>query len=36
MLKRRIDLLLALPIASLEQMALRDRLQAIGKEADAQ
>lgn len=34
MLKRRIDLLLALPIASLEKLALRERLQAIGKEAD--
>lgn len=34
MLKRRIDLLLALPIASLEQVALRDRLEAIGQEAD--
>ena len=34
MLKRRIDLLLALPIASLEEVALRDKLQAIGREAD--
>jgi len=34
MLHRRIDLLLALPIASLEQMALREKLNAIGKEAD--
>ncbi|OZA93174.1 arsenate reductase ArsC [Altererythrobacter sp. H2] len=36
MMKRRIDLLLALPLASLEELALRDRLQAIGREADAQ
>lgn len=36
MLKRRIDLLLALPIASLEQIALREKLQAIGQEADTQ
>ena len=36
MLKRRIDLLLALPIASLEELALRERLQAIGKQADKQ
>ncbi|MCB2078148.1 MAG: arsenate reductase ArsC [Novosphingobium sp.] len=36
MLKRRIDLLLALPIASLEGIALRERLQAIGHEADTQ
>ena len=35
MLKRRIDLLLALPIASLDQAALREELQAIGQEADA-
>jgi arsenate reductase len=34
MLKRRIDLLLALPIESLEKLALRERLQAIGQEAD--
>ncbi|QYU68879.1 arsenate reductase ArsC [Leptolyngbya sp. 15MV] len=36
MLKRRIDLLLALPIAELEELALRDKLQAIGREADSQ
>ena len=36
MLKRRIDLMLALPIASLEQIALREKLQAIGHEADKQ
>ncbi|MCB2052239.1 MAG: arsenate reductase ArsC [Novosphingobium sp.] len=36
MLKRRIDLLLALPIGSLEQVSLRDRLHAIGQEADKQ
>jgi arsenate reductase (thioredoxin) len=36
MLKRRIDLMLALPIASLEQIALRDKLQAIGRDADRQ
>jgi arsenate reductase len=36
MLKRRIDLLLALPIASFEQIALREKLQAIGHEADEQ
>ena len=36
MLKRRIDLMLALPIASLEQMALREKLQAIGHQADGQ
>ena len=35
MLKRRIDLLLALPLDSIEEIALRDRLQAIGREADA-
>lgn len=35
MLKRRIDLLLALPLDGIEQIALRDRLQAIGREADA-
>ena len=35
-LKRRIDLLRGLPIASLGQGALREKLQAIGKEADAQ
>ena len=34
MMKRRIDLLLALPVASLERLALRERLQAIGQEAD--
>ena len=34
MLKRRIDLMLALPIASFEQIALRERLQAIGNDAD--
>jgi len=33
MLKRRIDLMLALPIASLEAMTLRAKLQAIGQEA---
>ena len=36
MLKRRIDLMLALPIASIEQIALRESLQAIGHEADKQ
>ena len=36
MLKRRIDLLLALPADSLEDVALRERLQAIGQEADGQ
>lgn len=36
MLKRRIDLLLALPIASLEEVALREKLQSIGHEADGQ
>lgn len=36
MLKRRIDLLLALPMASLEALALREKLQAIGREADKQ
>ena len=36
MLKRRIDLMLALPIASLEQIALREKLQSIGHEADKQ
>lgn len=35
MLKRRIDLLLALPLDSLEEIALRRKLQAIGQEADA-
>ena len=35
MLKRRIDLLLALPVENLEQLALREKLQAIGREADA-
>jgi Protein-tyrosine-phosphatase len=34
MLKRRIDLMLALPMASLEELALREKLQAIGREAD--
>ncbi|GFM29335.1 arsenate reductase ArsC [Novosphingobium sp. PY1] len=34
MLKRRIDLLLALPIASLEKVALHETLHAIGREAD--
>lgn len=34
MLKRRIDLMLALPIASLEEVALHGKLQAIGHEAD--
>lgn len=34
MLKRRIDLMLALPMASLEQVALRDELQTIGREAN--
>ena len=34
MLKRRIDLLLALPVAGLEKIALRERLKAIGQEAD--
>ena len=34
MLKRRIDLLLALPVESLEQLALREKLRAIGQEAD--
>ncbi|MBU0557730.1 MAG: arsenate reductase ArsC [Alphaproteobacteria bacterium] len=34
MLKRRIDLMLALPMASLEEFALREKLQAIGREAD--
>lgn len=32
-LKRRIQLMLALPIESLEEVALRQKLQAIGKEA---
>jgi arsenate reductase (thioredoxin) len=36
MLKRRIDLLLALPVESLEKLTLREKLQAIGREADAQ
>lgn len=35
-LKRRIDLMLALPIASLERLALREKLQAIGREAHEQ
>lgn len=34
LLKRRIDLLLALPIRSLESLALHENLQAIGREAD--
>lgn len=34
MLRRRVDLLLALPLESLKGMALRDRLNAIGQEAD--
>mgnify|MGYP000126738775 FL=1 len=34
MLKRRIDLMLALPIASLEEIALREKLQAIHHEAN--
>lgn len=34
MLKRRIDLMRALPITSLEQTALRKKLQAIGRQAD--
>ncbi|MBN8844405.1 MAG: arsenate reductase ArsC [Sphingomonadales bacterium] len=33
-LKRRIDLLLALPLASLDELSLTERLQAIGKAAD--
>ncbi|MGE4306222.1 MAG: arsenate reductase ArsC [Novosphingobium sp.] len=33
-LKRRIDLLLALPIKSLEATALKEKLQGIGHEAD--
>jgi arsenate reductase len=36
MLKRRIDLLLALPMASLERATLREKLQSIGHEADQQ
>jgi len=36
MLKRRIDLLLALPFESLEDMALHEKLHDIGREADAQ
>lgn len=36
MLKRRIDLLLALPLASLEKLALHEKLNAIGREADGQ
>lgn len=35
MLKRRVDLLVALPLESLDRMALRTRLNAIGQEADA-
>jgi arsenate reductase len=34
MLKRRIDLMLALPIASFEHSALREKLRTIGQEAD--
>lgn len=34
MLRRRVDLLQALPLESLEGMALRDQLNAIGQEAD--
>ena len=33
-LKRRIDLLLALPLASLDELSLAEHLQAIGKTAD--
>lgn len=33
-LKRRIDLLLALPLASLDELSLAERLKAIGKTAD--
>ena len=33
-LKRRIDLLLALPLASLDELSLAERLRAIGKTAD--
>lgn len=33
-LKRRIDLLLALPIESLDELSLTDRLRAIGKTGD--
>jgi len=33
-LKRRIDLLLALPVASLDELALAEQLRAIGKTAD--
>lgn len=33
-LKRRIDLLLALPLASLDELGLTDRLRASGKTAD--
>ncbi|QCB56189.1 arsenate reductase ArsC [Sphingopyxis sp. PAMC25046] len=33
-LKRRIDLLLALPLASLDELSLAERLRAIGKIAD--
>ena len=36
MLERRIDLLLALPVADLEERALREQLAAIGREADGQ
>ncbi|AKM09143.1 arsenate reductase ArsC [Croceicoccus naphthovorans] len=35
-LKRRIDLLLALPINSLDHLSLRHHLHEIGKEADSQ
>jgi arsenate reductase (thioredoxin) len=34
MLKRRIQLLLSLPLANLGDEAMRERLQAIGREAD--
>ena len=36
MLKRRVDLMLALPSASFEHHALREKLQAIGHQADGQ
>ncbi|HBR82921.1 MAG: arsenate reductase ArsC [Qipengyuania citrea] len=36
MLKRRIDLMLALPMPGLEQLTLRSKLQTIGREADQQ
>lgn len=35
MLKRRIDWLLSLPVASLEELALREKLRAIGHEVEA-